>query len=163
MSILAITVMTFNTMPVSATEIAPPANDIAVPTDEFLEPNYDDSHEYFKFANTMQRMDGNGNFTFSFKDRMTSDYFYPTSSTIKVTISAKSSNTDGKSFSVYVCKAYDDSRVKGVNFTANETSQTGTFSNLDTSTLYYLEFTRPLFQNAKITGSGTVTPIKLPQ
>ena len=162
MGILTITFMAFNKLPVNAVEITPTTNDIAIPTDEYLEPNYDDSHEYFKFNESLQRLDSNGKFTFSFKDWMSSDYFYPTSSTITVTITAKSSNSDGKSFSVYLCKASDDSRVKGVSYTANETSQKGTFSDLDTNTLYYLEFARPLFQNATISGSGEVTPIKLP-
>lgn len=161
MTILTITITAFNTIPVSAAEVTPTTIDIAIPTDEYLEPNYDDSHEYFQFNESLQRLDSNGDFTFSFKDRMTSDYFYPTSSTITVTVNAKSNNSEGKSFSVYVCKASDDSRVKGASYTANETSQKGTFSRLDTNTIYYLEFTRPFFQNATISGSGKVTPIKL--
>ncbi len=158
--IVSVAIAAAYTTSVNAAESETGYDDIAVPVDVYLEPNYDDSHDYFMFHESVQRMDDSGNFTFSFKDTMVSDSFIPAASTIKVTVTAKSSNSDSDTFTIRLCKWSDDFQVGSVKYTANGTAQAGTFSNLSTDTRYYLSFTRPIFQNAKITGSGTVTPIK---
>lgn len=157
---LSITIIASYVTPVSAAEVFP-ESDVAVPIEEYLEPNYDDSHEYFKFSESNKRMDNNGNFTFSFSWSMTSDYFYPKESKITVTATATSSNPDNQKYTISLYKAKDDSFVKSIKYTADGTAYIGTFSDLDTDTLYYLSFTHTHFPSATITGSGAVKPIQL--
>ena len=115
------------------------AYDVAIKCDYELSENNDSSSEYFRFDNPLQRMDSNGNFTFSFKSIMNSDSFKPKTSSIKVYITATS--TSDKAFYVYLFKVNPDSdydtMIKKVEYTANGQSQYYEFKDLDTKSKYY--------------------------
>lgn len=127
-----------------------------------LDENTDDSSEYFRFANPNSRIDSNGNFTFSFKWEMDSSYFKPKNSSITVYAKATSSTSNEKYYiTLYKYNSSgDDTKVKRIKYTANGTNQSYTFTGLNTSSSYYLRFTKPLTSSAKITGSGRIASIK---
>lgn len=61
--IVSVAIAAAYTTSVKAAESETGYDDIAVPVDVYLEPNYDDSHDYFMFHESVQRMDDSGNFT----------------------------------------------------------------------------------------------------
>ena len=61
---------------------------------------------------------------------------------------------------VYKADPTDNTLVKAVSFTANDTSQQYTFTGLDTSESYFLRFSNPFWNTGTVTGSGQITPIQ---
>ena len=135
--------------------------DVATSSDVKLEKNTDSSHQYFVFDESGQKMDSNGNFTFSFSWSMDSASFKPASSSITLYARATCTSTV-KSYNIdlYRIDGTDDTLVKAVSFTANDTSQQYTFTGLDTSERYFLRFTKPFWNAGTVTGSGQITPIQ---
>ena len=151
-------VLSMNTS-VFAAESDAEYDDVAISCDYELPENNDSSSEYFRFDNPNQRMDANGNFSFSYKMIMYSDTFTPASSSIKVYATAKSSTSD-KTYYIMLYKYEDDTFIKSVSYKADGTSQVYEFTDLDTSKDYYLAFSKPLSSSATITGSGRIEYIK---
>lgn len=137
-------------------------DDVARKCNVDLEENTDDTKEYFIFENLNMRLDSNGKFTFSFKREMSSGYFKPAGSSITVYAKATSS-TDNETYYIGVYKynsSDDDTLIKRIKYTANGDNQSYTFTGLNTSSSYYLYFTKPLTSSATITGSGRIASIK---
>ena len=122
-----------------------------------LPENTDSSKNYFRFAEP-QRMDANGNFTFSFSWKMSSVSFKPASSSIKV-YSKATSSTSNKTYYIGVRKIGESSYTP-VRYTANNTNLYYEFTGLDTNSYYCLEFSKPLTSGATITGSGSINSIQ---
>lgn len=135
--------------------------DVAVPSEVKLEENTDSSHQYFAFDESGQKIDSNGNFTFSFSWSMDSTSFRPASSSLTLYARATCTSTN-KSYNIdlYRIDPTDDTLVKAVSFTANDTSQQYTFTGLDTSESYFLRFSKPFWNTGTVTGSGQITPIQ---
>lgn len=132
--------------------------DVAIKCDYELPENSDSSSEYFRFENPLQRMDSNGNFIFSFSWAMYSDYFKPKNSSITVYVTATS--TSNKNYAIYLHEVSSDKQIGGADFVADGNEQSCTFTGLDTDSYYYLSFTKPIFSDATITGSGRICYIK---
>lgn len=124
-----------------------------------LPENTDNSSDYFNFVNLKKRMDSNGYFTFSYSWAMYSQHFKPKASSIKVYMKATSSASD-KKYYINLYKDGSDSSLGSVTYTADGTSQYYKFTALDTNSSYYLYFSKPLFSNATITGTGHINHIQ---
>lgn len=160
MCFIMATVMVLGTsMTVFAADIEEHYDGVAIECDYELPENTDDSSEYFSFINLNQRMDSNGYFTFSYSWAMSSDYFKPASSSIRVYMSATSS-TSNQTYYINLYKSGSDSSLGSVKLTANGNSQYYDFTGLDTNSYYYLSFSKPLLSNATITGSGHINYIQ---
>lgn len=151
-------VFSMNTTVFAAENDAEP-DDVAIRCDYELAENDDSSSEYFRFGNPNQRMDEKGNFTFSFSYALDSDLFKPASSSIKVYATATSSSSD-QTYYISLYKAVNDTYVKGVTYKADGTTQFYEFTDLDTSSYYYLSASKPLFSTGTITGSGHIDYIQ---
>ena len=90
---------------------------------------------------------------------MYSQYFKPKASSIKVYMKATSSTSD-KKYYINLYKDGSDSSLGSVTYTADGTSQYYEFTGLDTNSSYYLYFSKPLFSNATITGTGHINHIQ---
>lgn len=154
----AMLVFSVNTTVFAAENDAEP-NDIAIRCDYELAENDDSSSEYFRFGNPNQRMDDEGNFSFSFSWEVNSDIFKPASSSIKVYATATSSSSD-QTYYISLYEAGNDTFVKSAKFKADGTSQFYEFTDLDTNSYYYLSGTKPLFSTGTITGSGRIEYIQ---
>ena len=132
---------------------------VATECDLILPENNDSSKEYINFVDSDEKMDSQGNFTFSYSYLLQSDPFKPSFSTIWVYASATSS-TNNKTYYIKVKRFSDDAIVGSATYTANGQTGSASFGGLDTNTTYYLEFTLPIFSNATITGSGKINYIQ---
>lgn len=104
--------------------------------------NEDSSCQYFLFVDDGQKMDGNGNFTFSFSWAMESTSFKPAGSSIDVYAAATSSNSDT---TYYIgVKEVGGSSLGYYSYTANGSQQYGGFSGLNPNKWYVLYFSKPL-------------------
>lgn len=131
----------------------------AVECEYDLPENEDSSCQYFAFDENTQKIDSNGNFTFSFSWAMSSTTFKPAASKIRVYASATSS-TSNKTYYITLKRFSDDASMGYGTYTANGTSQYIEFSGLDLYTSYYLYFSKPIISGATITGSGSVNYIQ---
>ena len=159
---MMVTILMFGTStPVLAAEVID-SIDRHIATEECeYEPldNTNDSFDYSSFLIMNRRIDNKGYFTFSYSWAMYSEYFKPASSSIKVYMKATSSNSD-KTYYINLYKMDSDSSLGSVTYTANGKSQYYEFTGLDTNSSYYLYFSKPLFSNATITGTGHIKNIK---
>ena len=121
--------------------------------------NTDSSCQYFQFENDGQRMDSQGNFTFSFSWAMQSTSFKPFATTITIRATATSSNNN-KTYYIGVKEVATGNSLGYATYTANGQQQDFQFSGLDLNTSYYLYFSKPILSNATITGSGRVMNIQ---
>lgn len=120
--------------------------------------DYSQEKDFFIFCEPSgERIDSNGYFTFSFGYAMSSSLFRPTSSTITIYISATSTNSN-QDYTVSVYKE-DDSFVCSQPLKANGNAQSFQVSGLNTSSRYYLYFSKPITSGNVISGSGHISNI----
>ena len=133
---------------------------VAVRCDEQLPENTKEGN-YFEFINDRERISSDGVFNFSYSFFLDSTTFLPAASTIYIKLNATCSEGT-PDFYVSLYELNSDKMIKRIRFTADGTSQSGTFSSLDaTSTRYYLKFERTeIFWSGTITGSGKLYPLK---
>ena len=125
----------------------------------------DDGDFDFK-ENEDERMASDGSFTFIFSNGLRSDFFTLQSSELHLEIDQSSCNTPGQEQTEFTVTLYE---VGFINKSIEtEVCQVGfpyffTFTGLDTSKTYYLQFyaTKISNLNAKISGSGRVYNINL--
>ena len=127
--------------------------------DIVLPENKDDKGEYFRFDTSKQRMDKNGNFSFSYENTMTSDLFKPKDSSITIYATA-TTNTTKKGYSIGVYR-YSDDKLMGsfVKYTADGGNWKHTWTGLNTNETYYLYFSQDSGVG-KVTGSGKINYIQ---